>query len=754
MILMTKKELLSPAGNMESLYQAVQNGCDAVYFSGKSFGARKFASNFDREEMIEAIRYCHLYGVKVYITVNTLIHDTEIDELISYVDFLYQNGVDALIMQDLGMIRTIREMYPNLEIHASTQLHNHNKEDLTLLAQLGVARAVLARELSLKEIKHLGDNIELEVFIHGALCISYSGQCLFSSVVLNRSGNRGECAGFCRLPYHLIEDGKKISLSNTYLLSPKELNTLDYLHELLALDNVTSLKIEGRMKSPEYVGFVTSLYRKAIDAYERGEQAKITEEEKKQLSVLYNRGFTKGHLFHDTKENLMNPKSPNHVGILLGQVVEVTKKRIKIRLAEDLYQGDGVRFSNGEGMIANFIYNRKDLFISFAKKGEVIELDNKVELTTLGEVRKTTDQHFMDSLTLENKRKIGITGKLIANPNQALSLELTDGIHTVKRCGNMVEVAKTSPTEKNRVLAQIDKLKETPFRLDQLEIDTRNAFVPIKELNELRREVVLALMEERMASKKTEVARISKIVSTNHEEDITVSVLVRNKEQLEMVKSLGVNRIYVTEEALYEQEKSENIFLKTKKVVSKYPEKKNENLLIAEVGGILFYQGNRKITDYFCNAYNHRTVAFFHELGVETVALSTELTINEIEVLIDSYREEYQMDPSVEVLIYGRRELMTMKHCVISSALNKEKTCSLCHQHQYSLEDRNQERYPIKTECPITSLFENKPLNLIQDILKLKQAGVTSFRIELFDETEEETRKIVREVIEKIEVEQ
>lgn len=745
-----KKELLSPAGNMESLYQAVQNGCDAIYLSGKSFGARKFASNFTRDELVDAIRYCHLYGVRIYVTVNTLVHDSETEELFDYVRFLYENGVDALIMQDLGMIRTIREMYPNLEIHASTQLHNHNKEDLKLLKKLGVRRAVLARELSIDEIKKLDSDIELEVFIHGALCISYSGQCLFSSVVLNRSGNRGECAGFCRLPYDLIEDSKKVSLPNKYLLSPRELNTVENLHELLSLDSVTSLKIEGRMKSPEYVGFVTALYREAIDSYECGKSFHLSEERKKQLLVLYNRGFTKGHLFHDSKENLMNPKSPNHAGILLGQVVEVANKRIKIRLVEDLNQGDGIRFSNGEGMIANFIYNQKDLLVSSIKKGEVAILDNKVGLTTLGMVQKTTDKNFIDSLKLVNKRKIGISGKLIARPGERLSLELTDGENLVQKLGDIVEWAKTSPTDETRIFSQIAKLKETPFQMDYLEIVARDVFIPIKELNELRREAVFELMEKRMESKRDGLPHESKITPLEQQEKkITVSVLVRNKEQLDVAKNMGVDRIYLTDEKLYEQEKSENIFLKTKKVVSHYKERKNENLLISEVGGILFYQGNKMITDYSCNAYNHKTVAFFHEMGVDTVTLSVELSSHEIEEVMQSYQEEYNMMPRVEVFIYGRRELMTMKHCIISTILNQKKACSLCKTHQYFLEDRNKERYPIQTDCPITYLFESKPLNLISEIEKLNQAGVSSFRIELFNENREEVKKILGKVFEK-----
>ena len=219
---MKKTELLCPAGNFKMLEAAIYNGADAVYLSGNKFGARKFANNFNNEEIIEAIRLAHLYGVKVYITINTLIKDEEVEEFINFVEFIHKNNVDAVLMQDLGMINLVRKTFPNLEIHASTQFHNHNNEDLKFLKSIGIKRAVLAREMSIDEIKKLDIDIEKEIFVHGALCISYSGECLMSSMILNRSGNRGECAGMCRLPYKLLENDKELITKGNYILSPKE----------------------------------------------------------------------------------------------------------------------------------------------------------------------------------------------------------------------------------------------------------------------------------------------------------------------------------------------------------------------------------------------------------------------------------------------------------------------------------------------------------------------------------------------------
>ena len=286
-----RTELLSPAGNMETLIAACNNGADAVYVGGKAFGARAFAPNFSNSELKEAVKYCHLYGVKLYVTANTVVFENEIEDFLDYMKFLYEIGVDAVIMQDLGMINLVRRLIPNLEIHASTQINCHNDESLYLLHDMGVTRAVLAREMSIDEIKGLKCPIEKEIFIHGALCVSYSGQCLFSSLNGGRSGNRGSCTGSCRLPYKLYDDKEKIKTSGKYLLSTKELCSVNNIKSILDL-KIDSLKIEGRMKSPEYVGYVTKVYRRLIDEYYLGGNPTITEDEMYNLTTLFNREFT------------------------------------------------------------------------------------------------------------------------------------------------------------------------------------------------------------------------------------------------------------------------------------------------------------------------------------------------------------------------------------------------------------------------------------------------------------------------------
>ena len=385
---MKKVELLAPAGNMETLLAAIKGGCDAVYLGGKAFGARAFAKNFDDEELKKAVKLCHLYGVKIYVTANILVYENEIEEFLNYLKFLYEIGVDAVIMQDLGMISLVHKLIPELEIHASTQINCHNKESFKFLEKIGVSRVVLAREMTLDEIKNLGESMEIEVFVHGALCVSYSGNCLFSSLNGGRSGNRGMCAGSCRLPYDLLKDGEIVKEDGKYLLSTKDLCLASNLKEVLD-SGVSSLKIEGRMKSPEYVGYVTHVYRRLIDEYYKNGNPQIKRNEIINLKKLFNRTFTSGYMFD---ESIYNIKSPNHLGSHLGEVIKFDKRRIYIRLDDDLCQEDGIRFTlENKGMIVNKLYDEKCLLKNMVKKGNVAVVDNKVNLKKKSSVNKTID---------------------------------------------------------------------------------------------------------------------------------------------------------------------------------------------------------------------------------------------------------------------------------------------------------------------------------------------------------------------------
>jgi len=372
-----KVELLSPAGNMECLKAAINAGCDAVYLGGSAFGARAFSKNFSNDEIITAINYAHLYGVKVYVTMNTLVYENETEDFLNYVEFLHKHNVDAIILQDFGMFDLVRKTFPNLELHASTQKHIHNQDGTKLMEKLGMKRVVLARETSIDEIKKIKENsnIDLEIFIHGALCISYSGQCLMSSLIGGRSGNRGTCAGSCRLKYDIINaQGKKLN-DGAYPLSTKDLNTLKHLEDLIKV-GVKSLKIEGRMKSKEYVYMATSIYRQAIDSYYQTGKISFNEANLLKLKKIFNRQYTKGFLNNAKNHEIIGDHRPNHQGVPIGKIIDYQKGIAKIKLTDTVTIGSGLRVIEKKedvGITINNFYINNHL-VKVAHKNDIISI--------------------------------------------------------------------------------------------------------------------------------------------------------------------------------------------------------------------------------------------------------------------------------------------------------------------------------------------------------------------------------------------
>lgn len=728
---MKQVELLAPAGDMDSLLAAVNNGADAVYIGGKKFGARKFAHNFDEQELKEAIQVCHTHGVKLYVTVNTLIHDTELEDALQELKFLYEIGVDAVIIQDIGLIRLARKYLKNLELHASTQMHTTNEEALQELKELGIKRAVLAREMTKEEIASLDTDLELEVFIHGALCVSYSGQCLFSSLVLNRSGNRGECAGMCRLPYRLKVDGTVQKKEGSYLLSPKELMTLPKLKEILDLDKISSFKIEGRMKNATYVGYVTKLYRTAIDAYYNRKEYSLSTTEENNLKSLFNREFTLGHFFQKSKKDLMNPSSPNHLGSELGKVTKVTKDKIQILLTEDLYQEDGIRFANGTGMVANKIY-QNGFLVREGKTGSIVEVDNKVNLTETGQVRKTYNAKLEQEMKEVPERKQAIQITVEAIIGKPLKVTVSDGTHTAMASSYIVEKAKTAPVTKERIAYQMEKLGGTSYVATEIHVNSSpNAFIPIGNLNDVRRKAIDELERQETKTKTVSLnwhlpKRTSEMV-TNIEP--TISVSVKSKEQLEAVLSLEPDRVYVSDEKLYQEYRErKNVYYRYPKVHPNYQEK--ERVVIGELGG---FTNNPKemIVDYTLNAYNHETVHQYLKKA-NLVGLSVELTDGEIETLLETYYDVYGTLPAVELLVYGRTELMMIKNDFSEVDYKKK----------YELEDRNHACYPLEFHKDAMILYHSKVKDEIDQVSKWL-GKIRSFRIDLLEEDGETAKKIV-----------
>lgn len=736
-----KKELLSPVGSMASLYQAVHNGADAVYLGGKKFGARMFADNFNEEELKQAIDYCHLYGVKIYITVNTVIFDNEVEEFIKYVEFLYLNGVDAVIMQDIGMISLVKQKFPELEIHASTQAHNHNEEGIKLLKSLGVSRIVLARELSLDEVKNINVDIEKEIFIHGALCVCYSGCCLFSSMNSSRSGNRGECVASCRLPYKLHKNNEQIKTNGKYLLSMRELNTSSYIKEILESD-VVSLKIEGRMKSPEYVGFITKFYRTLIDKYYAGEDLIISNEELDKLKSLFNRTFTNGYLFNEYGNDVMNIKNQNHIGLEIGKVIEVNPKYIKIKLNHDLHQEDGIKFlEEDKGMIINKLYNNKMLLVNRIEKGSIAIVDNKIGLKSLSKVSLTINKVLLERLNKYQEKKINVKYKVKAILNGKLEISINDGINIVTVTGNKIESSLSRPIDKVNIINQLSKLGNTPFTCSDIDIQmSDNIFISLKELNELRRNLTEQLTNKRISISKRKINVLNYELLSNTNKENKISVLVRNEEQLLTVLNEKVDYIYVTDLNLYNKYSLiENIYLRTNRVTSNFIEYNNKNVLATEFGAIHKYsQNNNVCSDYYLNINNNISVNVLEKIGIKRICISPEMrNFNKINSNVD-----------IEMIVYGRLELMITKYCPLNMLLNKDdKKCNLClSKDKYYLKDEQNKEYPLIHSKHITHIMHYKNIDLFNNVYEYKNKGINCFRLELFDEDKETIIKLINKL--------
>ena len=680
----TKKiELLSPAGNMDSLKAAIFAGCDAVYLSGNRFGARAFASNFTNEEIIEAINFSHLYGVKVYVTVNTLVYESAVPIFMKYIDFLHRNSVDAIIIQDIGMMDLIRKTYPNLEIHASTQMHIHNVEGVKLLESLGIKRAVLARETPIELINEIkkNTNTDIEIFIHGALCISYSGQCLMSSLIGGRSGNRGTCAGSCRQSYDLIVNNNKVNIDN-YLLSTKDLCTLNNIGKLIDI-GVNSLKIEGRMKRPEYVYLVTSLYRKAIDSYIKNHKVNITNEDIKNLKKIFNRKFTKGFIFHEENDNFTNPYRPNHMGIEIGQVINYKKPYVYIQLKDSLNKQDGIRFVKDDiGLIVT------DLTIN----NNIAKIKVKDRISANSSVVKTTDYQQLQSINdlIKQEKKIAITITIIVNIDKPIILVLNDGVNNVAIASEyIVQSSTNNPTTKQRIIEQITKLGNTIYLAQKTEsIIDDNVFIPIKILNDLRREAITLLNQKRLYKIPYKKEKYE-ITLKDFKKEQKKSILISNKHD----DISSFDEIYTEYDSPYT--------LKLPRVLEHLPSI-DRRVLIGELGSV--YKYKNIVTDFSLNVVNSYSVAFLHSLGVNKITLSYELNDKQIKDLIDAYHSRYHKHPNLELIIEGYEEVMISKYKLPNNSF---------------LKDRFNNKYKVLVKDNLMYIYNYKKRKMTGDYYKM-----------------------------------
>ena len=760
-------ELLAPVGSFEALKAAVQNGANAVYLGGKDFGARASANNFDRDELKEAVKYAHIRGVQVFVTTNTLRKENEIEDFLEYAKFLYDIDVDAIILQDIGMARLIKRELPDFELHASTQMVAHSLEDVKYLESVGFDRVVLAREVTVEEIKYICDNCkaDIEVFVHGALCVCYSGQCLMSSMIGNRSGNRGRCAQPCRQRYELIDvyTGEVVNSNGDYLLSPRDLNAIEEIDKVIDA-GVHSLKIEGRMKRPEYVATVIDGYRKTIDEYLATNKLNVSDDTINDLYTIFNRKFTKGLLLGDVGKDMMNSQLPNNQGLYVGTVVDYNKKakRLKIKLANTLKKGDGINL--GGGTIGRIIKNGNIETIGY--KGETIELDFVGEARKGQIVFKTSDSELMDRVQatftqdkefVKNIIDAKITIKLGQKP--ILTLKDRHSNEATIEGDKIVEEAMKVALSKEKVETQLRKLGNTPYELDLLEIELDdNVSLPISLLNQMRRDCIELLDKERVSIKNRKYKNKTikyKPVQYNRNKQQEISVKVKNLEQLESALECGLDRIYYEDTNTID--KAMSLAMKyNKKVIYSAPRiirnkeynhlaKANnagvESVQVGNYGSIDYFKDKKLNIDYYLNAFNSETINYYKEIGADTLCISQELNINEIKETIK------YTDINIESVVYGYTPLMITEYCpmgVIVRDCKKDKRVAKCKESIYALRNSKGDEFRVSQDIFCRSTIYNSNVTcMLDNLYELHEIGINVLRLDFTLEDKDTVKEVI-----------
>lgn len=704
-------ELLAPAGSMDALKAAIAGGADAIYVGGSRFNARAYATNFNIEELEEAVKLCHLHNVSLFVTVNTLYKESEIESLYEYLCDLYRIQVDALIVQDEGIMKLIQTHFKDFEVHASTQCSIHNKEGVKHFQNLGVKRVVVARENTLDEIKDMvSTGCEIEAFIHGALCVSYSGQCMMSQLIGKRSANRGMCAQPCRLPYQLYKDGNKIA-DTSFLMSCKDLCTIEHIDQLISA-GVKSFKIEGRMKRPEYVYAITKAYRNAID---QNGKADI-----QVLKQLFNRDFTKGYIFSD-KQVVSSLYSGNR-GIPIGKVVayDQRNKRLKIKSLNTIHQGDGIRIGFSEdGKVLNKLYFNNKL-INQIDDNQIFEIDYDTFVKKDTMIYRTTDIQLEKSIGKELStmvRKHDITMTLNANVGSFAKLTISDGKYEVTvESDNLVEKA-VKDVDFERIKSQLAKLGNTIYTCQNVQLNIENqCFLPITTLNELRRNACEKLDELR-ANKKVRLENIViplTIAPAKKKVLKDTYIHCRNEKQLLAILPLKEGEeVFVDFSSDFRRIKNEHIeiglaipticneelFKQIDDLLIEFP---NLRLAVNNSGAYERYKNNVGLLLPGFNLSHHLSHTLYDTASVLSLDMDN---VDEKDVL--------KKNPNIVIMTYGHIDAMTTKHCPVSYQKfnQKNEKCNLCKNGVYCLSDRMNAKFPLLFEenCIIRVLSE-KPI--------------------------------------------
>lgn len=728
-------ENLAPAGNWDALRSAVAAGADAVYLGYAAYSARAGAGNFDEQQLRDAVRFAHLHHVRVHVTVNTLIKDGEMAGVVDVLRLLSEIRVDAVLVQDLGVLRMARRCFPDLPIHASTQMAIHNATGVRFCRNQGMTRAVLARECSAAEIALAAkEGIEIEVFGHGAQCVAVSGECLFSSVVGGRSGNRGRCAQPCRLLY--TYRGKTAAW-----LSPRDVCMRDDLPELNKA-GVASIKLEGRLKRPEYVATIANSYRNAIDAMDNGHFRKADEAEMSGLRQIFSRGgFMRGYAMGAEDAGVIDPARVSHGGVKIGRVEFAAGNMARVRLERNLDDGDGLQIRTAQGD-AELIYAGHD---TEAGQIAVVRLRPDIRTKAGDEVYRLTSEK-----QLQWARNLAIPAipadmALIAYPGKPLALTMTDGESSVTVTGDTVAPAQSRAMSEEDARRSLGKLSDTPFSLRTLTVQTAGAFVPVSALNQLRREACQQLAEARIAAFTRKAGREETADDLIYPDtpDAPSMAIVRTREQADAMQGAADLLVWYPEDFRADvlesglRDMPDGVWLQLPTVC----EEKTLDLLYAfvqrntgKLGGIVL----GSVGQLGCTwnvpmgagsgipVMNRRAAQFLLEQGCRFVTASSELSGAELRTLMQNH-------PPVVVPAYGREQLMLLHHCPARTYLGLTKghaACRMCDQHSpdalagQTLTDRRGTVYPLlRQRLPegcLVRLMNALPTN---NIRRVRQAG-------------------------------
>ncbi len=795
---MKKIELLAPAGSIESMKAAINAGCDAVYIGGLKFGARAYANNLTEDMLLDAIDYAHVRGKQLYLTVNTLLKQEELeDSLYEYIRKYYEHGLDAVIVQDVGVMRFIHQHFPDLPIHASTQMTLTMAQGAETLKEFGVTRMVTSRELDLKEIKRIREStsLEIESFVHGALCYCYSGQCFMSSMIGGRSGNRGRCAQPCRMEYRVFEQGKRVSSSEEgYVLSPKDMCTLANVADLIE-SGIDSFKIEGRMKRYEYSAGVVEAYRREIDRYfELGStqyreyhknNPKVLKEEMLRLQDLYNRGgFSQGYYKSHNGKDMMSMHRPNHSGVLVGTVKSLRGIKAEVLLSEDVNPQDILEFRNLGEKTYDFTVKdgiqKGNILTTNVKPGSKIEIGD--------EVYRTKNEALLTELSgkyYDTDKKVKAYGSFYAKVGEPMSLTIWADISrdtiankietiTITEDGDIVMEAKNQPMSEENIREKLMKTKDTPFEFDHLSISLEgNVFLPVSKLNELRRTAFLQLEETMAVAFRREVKNLpNKSKDSGNNKNVMESkntfgmiVTIRNEKQLSPVLDCPeVQIVYLDLAELSREElpkyvarckeKGKRVYLLLPHIMrtATYDEYlKNKALwMVDTIDGyviknfeeLYLLRNELKTTkeirlDYNMYVLNHEAEQFYKDLGIFDFTASIELNQTELRKLgCKNY----------DLLVYGYLPLMVSAQCVRKNTTE----CKPGNINQPAiLEDRLNMKFRVKTNCNycFNTIYNSKCLSLLSNYSEVLALEPKNIRLDFTFEDEKEVGEVLKQFV-------